>query len=70
MEELIAEMRNLISADACSLTYSNFRLGKRFSYLYALLYGHPGSFSIRYTEIRNSIPKGIVINPVPVQNLP
>jgi len=70
MEELVAEMRNLISTDAYSLTYSNFRLGKRFSYLYALLYGHPESFSIQYTEIGNSIPKEIIVNPVPVQNLP
>jgi len=70
MEELIAEMRNLISTDAYSLTYSNFRLGKRFSYLYALLYGQPASFSVRYTEIGNSIQKEIIVNPVPVQNLP
>lgn len=70
MEELIIEMRNLISADAYSHTYSNFRLGKRFSFLYALLYGHPESFIVQYIPIGGSIPEERILSPVPVQNLP
>jgi C-terminal processing protease CtpA/Prc len=68
--KIIDEMRKLISADAYSPTYKNFRLGKRFSSLYALLYGHPESFLIKYVEVGSSTPVDIEVNPVPVQSLP
>ncbi|UCG26807.1 MAG: hypothetical protein JSV24_07435 [Bacteroidales bacterium] len=70
MEGIINEMKKLISTDAYSQTYMNFRLGKRFSFLYALLFGHPDSFSIRYIEIGQSIPVETILNPVTIQSLP
>lgn len=63
------EMKSLISADAYSDTYRNFRLGIRFSYLFALLYGHPESFAIRYIPIGDSTSIERIVNPVSVQNL-
>jgi hypothetical protein len=63
-------MKELISADAYSNTYKNFRLGKRFPYLYTLLYGYPESFRIQYTEAGDSSEQEITVKPVTAQNLP
>jgi hypothetical protein len=70
MDEILPEMRELISTDAFSHNYQNFRLGKRFSFLYAILFGHPDSFVIGFSEPGKSETNEISVQPVSVHNMP
>jgi hypothetical protein len=48
IEEIIDNLKSYISADAFSNGYRNYRLNKRFSYLYALQYGLHEKFTVVY----------------------
>ncbi len=66
MEEILRNVKTVISADASSDQYKKFRLGFRFPLIYSLFYGHPDSFAVVYQEPGEGTDRDAVIQPVPI----
>jgi hypothetical protein len=65
MEEILRNVKTVISADARSDQYKKFRLGFRFALLYSIFYGHPDSFKVVYRKPDEETEQEAVIHPVP-----
>lgn len=65
MQEILRDLKSVISADARSDQYRKFRLGFRFPLLYSLFYGHPDSFVVVYRNPGEETSRKAVIHPVP-----
>jgi HEAT repeat protein len=63
--EILKDLKTVISADAYSGFYKNFRLGFRFPLLYSLFFGHPDSFQVSYLLPGAEKPQEANIRPVP-----
>lgn len=69
MEEILRNLKTVISADACSDQYKKFRLGFRFPLIYSLFYGHPDSFEVAYQKPGEDTKRESVIQPVPTKRI-
>ncbi len=69
MEEILQNLKTVISADAQSDQYKKFRLGFRFPLLYSLFYGHPDSFVVVYQKPGEEMERKAVIHPVPTNRI-
>jgi hypothetical protein len=69
MEEILRNLKTVISADARSDQYKKFRLGFRFPLLYSLFYGHPDSFAVVYQIPGEETERRAVIHPVPTNRI-
>lgn len=66
---LVNNLKPYISADAYSNGYRNYRLNRRFSYLYALIYGYPNAFNIEYQPPQSRETKSCSCEPTTVKNI-
>jgi hypothetical protein len=69
MEDILQDVKTVISADARSDQYKKFRLGFRFPLLYSLFYGHPDSFVVVYRKPGEETERKAVIDPVPTNRI-
>ena len=69
MEEILQDLKTVISADARSDQYKKFRLGFRFPLLYSLFYGHPDSFEVVYRDPQDEKEEKAVIRPVATERI-
>jgi len=69
MEEILRNVKTVISADARSDQYKKFRLGFRFPLLYSLFYGHPDSFMVIYQKPGQESKLEAEIQPVPTNRI-
>jgi hypothetical protein len=69
MEEILRNVKTVISADARSNQYKKFRLGFRFPLLYSLFYGHPDSFTVIYQNPGEETTRKTLIHPVPTNRI-
>jgi hypothetical protein len=69
IEQIVANLKPYISADALSNGYRDFRLNKRFSYLYALFYGFQDDFEVKYSAPLRSETHCCKCDPVSIQKV-
>jgi predicted O-methyltransferase YrrM len=69
MGEILGSVKSVVSADAYSEGYKNYRLGFRFPLIYSLFYGHPDSFSVTFTPPGGNGQEEKIIKPVPTNRI-
>lgn len=69
IEDILKDLKTVISADAYSDNYKKFRLSFRFPLIYSLFYGHPDSFSVVYEPSGDKTQKRAIIHPVPTKRI-